>query len=131
MWSLKTACEVNSFDPQCACISPPATILNVARNMLIPYYCWYEPCLLPNAVKTPEIIQGQKSCTITNCSITVNNIKVSGGRVIITNNCLSSVADYNVTFYNPVVWKFKLPKLGNFTLQVIAVCFLLLITGIN
>lgn len=92
-WTLSNVCNLpeNYFKPQCNCINPPSTIRNTAINMLAPYYCWYAPCLLPNAIKSPEIIQGQLDCKITNCSITIDQIKVVGGVITIENKCAKDI----------------------------------------
>ena len=92
-WTLSNICNLpeNYFKPQCNCINPPSTIRNVAANMLAPYYCWYAPCLASNAIKSPEIIQGQLDCKITNCSISISEIKVTGGIITIDNKCAKDI----------------------------------------
>ena len=85
--TLTSICSLpeNYFNPACNCINPPTFIKNVSGIVLEPYYCWYAPCLVPNAIRTPDIIQGQLNCRVTNCSITIDQIKIEGGVVNISN----------------------------------------------
>ncbi len=93
-WTLANECNLvqNYFQPRCNCINAPLKVRNAAANMLAPYYCWYAPCLSSTAIKSPEIIAGQLECKITNCSITVGEISISGGIVNIENNCAKDIA---------------------------------------
>lgn len=94
-FDLSNICNLpqNYFTPQCNCINPPTYIKNVASNMLSPYYCWYAPCLATTTIKTPDIIQGQLECKITNCSISIDEIKVTGGVINIENKCAYDILD--------------------------------------
>jgi len=112
--SLEDVCMGNNLDPRCDCINPPNMIKNVSRNMLSPYYCWYAPCLSNTTFKTPEISIGQTKCQITNCSITINKISITGGKISIENNCSNQllVSDVNVASnmdLKPIKFDLKLP----------------------
>lgn len=102
-WDIVNICNIqeNYLSPQCNCINPPVLIKSIADNMLAPYYCWYAPCLDGNSIKSPEIIQGQRDCKITNCSIKISEISTTGGKITIQNICakslLSSNTNYNIT----------------------------------
>lgn len=117
--TLTSVCSLpeNYFNPACKCVNPPTFIKNVSGIVLEPYYCWYAPCLAPTAIKTPEIIQGQLSCRITNCSITIDQIKIEGGVVNILNECatklldVSNIRNLNVSL-KPVEFDTRLPVLS-------------------
>lgn len=102
----------NRLKSICKCINPPQSVLNAANNMLAPYYCWYSACLSNDTLKTPDIITAQASCNITFCNISIDQIQVKGGRVIISNTCayssLLSSSSINLT---PFEFSFKLPVL--------------------
>lgn len=112
-WTLDNVCNLpeNFLKPICNCINPPSTIRNVASNMLSPYYCWYAPCLSPSTIKSPEIIQGQLSCNITNCSITIDEIRVNGGIITIKNACANTILRNSnvIVSLDPIVFETKLP----------------------
>lgn len=100
-WTLENICNLpeNYFQPMCNCINPPITISNVAENMLAPYYCWYAPCFTAGVLKTPEIIEGQLQCNIVNCTISIDQIQITGGTITIQNSCaqnLISITSKNV-----------------------------------
>lgn len=112
-YNLNTVCSLpsNYFNPACNCINPPIYIKNIADNVLAPYYCWYAPCLTANAIKTPEIIQGQLDCKIKNCSISIDQIKTTGGVINIQNSCatqFTNVKNLNISL-EKIDFKLKLP----------------------
>ena len=121
-------CNISSLDPRCDCINPPVTIKNLSTNMLSPYYCWYAPCLSSSTFKTQEILQGQQHCQVTNCSITVEEIRVRGGNIRIENNCSNNIEindinnDSNIDLI-PTKFEVKLP--------VFAIPTMLLLFGVT
>lgn len=129
MTSLNTYCnmQVNYFKPECNCINPPQSVLNVAGNMLMPYYCWYEPCFQSNVYKTPEIITGQQTCNSTNCLININQIKTIGGTIYISNICASNFMNLGRISLDliPFDFEFKLPLLFK-----LSTSFIVLILGL-
>ena len=133
-WSLANECLLpqNYFTPRCNCINPPTYIRNVAAKMLAPYYCWYAPCLASNALKIAEIIQGQLECKITNCSISIDEIKVNGGVITIENRCAYDILDLlNVKNVNinleKVTFSLKLPVFDYKIMIMLTTAFVLLL----
>ena len=116
-------CKGNYFDPRCLCINPPNSVINIARNMLVPYYCWYSPCFRTDTIKTADIIAGQANCAISNCIITADQIIMSGGSLTLKNNCTTEERRINVVQPDPVAWPFKLP-FQMFRFQIVAVLVL-------
>jgi hypothetical protein len=122
-YNIAELCKLNSFDPRCDCINPPASVKHISNNMLSPYYCWYAPCLKSTTFKTQEIIQGQLHCQVKNCSITIDEIRVKGGNIKIENNCSNSFkvseinSDANINLL-PTKFEVKLP-VYNYNLTMI------------
>ena len=122
-WNIANVCNLqeNYLAPKCNCINPPNTIRSISGNMLSPYYCWYSPCLESDTLKSPEIIQGQKDCKVTNCRINISQIKTTGGKITIQNACakniISSTTAYNITL-EEVPFETQLP-VGNLRIMTI------------
>jgi len=137
-WTLANECNLpsNFFQPMCGCINPPVTITTAANGMLSPYYCWYAPCLQPNILKTPEIIQGQLSCNIVDCSITIDQINLSGGNISISNLCatggLGSLNQSSTSItLNSFVFELNLPIISYRYSLILLAPLLLLFCGVN
>jgi len=134
-WTLDNECSLpaNYFQPLCGCINPPSTVTTAANSMLTPYYCWYAPCLDPTVLKTPEIIQGQLSCNIVNCNITIDQINTTGGNISISNLCASGQLSGTGTSINLTSFVFGLNlPIFDFKLSMIfASILLMLFSAVN
>jgi hypothetical protein len=117
IWSLGSYCKTNISDPLCQCIEPPSSIINIAQVTGQPYYCWFKPCFTNGVYKTLAIQQAQLACQATECTISISDISISGGRINISNMCgslasrlVSSQINVDLT---PYEWSFKLPIVNN------------------
>lgn len=91
-------CKENINDPKCFCINPPTDLIRI-KNM--PYFCWFEPCLvstnfIPNYIKESQ----KRICTETNCSITIGDLTDYNSVINIINKCSDAVSGILNTFNN-------------------------------
>lgn len=84
-------CKENQNHKKCQCIYPEENIKSLQTYLFNPYYCWYEPCKDNEIYKTSLIKETQQKCNITNCKVSLGDIKIDkNGKIEILNNCISS-----------------------------------------
>lgn len=87
---IKYCSERKELD-ECKCIFPPFQILEAFKTSSNPYYCFYQRCKESNVILTSLIEEGMKACTVSNCTINVGDLEISGGSILIKNKCLNNI----------------------------------------
>ncbi|QGN68071.1 myristylprotein of the poxvirus entry/fusion-complex [Equine molluscum contagiosum-like virus] len=83
-------CDARPADPRCRCLRADASVLRAGRDLLLPYYCWYEPCLRRDALLPAALRAGIARCNVTDCKVSLGDIALRGGALAVSNACLSS-----------------------------------------
>ncbi|AID46872.1 membrane protein [Penguinpox virus] len=92
-------CESNPKDRDCLCLHPEPTIEKIGEDLLLPYYCWYEPCKRKTAKIPTALKDNMKRCNLIDCSVSLGEVNLFDGILKVNNDCLSSRAisvDYSV-----------------------------------
>ncbi|ALA62473.1 hypothetical protein [Turkeypox virus] len=85
-------CKDNPKDKDCLCMYPEPTIELIGRELLLPYYCWYEPCKRATAKLPTALKDNIKRCNVMDCVVSLGEVNLFGGILKVNNDCLSSHA---------------------------------------
>lgn len=90
-------CNDNKDSSKCKCIFPDNDINNIELNAFNPYYCWYLPCNSDDVYITSTINNNKKYCNSISCIVEAKDIYLDkNGKIIINNNCKSSISTSNI-----------------------------------
>ncbi|QRI42900.1 hypothetical protein ChPV182 [Cheloniid poxvirus 1] len=85
-------CKDNPKDSDCLCLYPEPTIEKIGEELLLPYYCWYEPCKRKTAKIPTALKDNIKRCNAIDCSVSLGEVNLIDGILKVNNDCLSSHA---------------------------------------
>ncbi|ADT91100.1 MV entry-fusion complex protein [Cotia virus SPAn232] len=91
----------NNNDIICRCMNPDDSIIKIGEDLKLPYYCWYEPCKLKNALIVKSLKKNIERCNVSDCTITLGNINVTGGDINVKNVC------GGISFFNNDIFRMK------------------------
>ncbi|ARE67690.1 SWPV1-157 [Shearwaterpox virus] len=123
-------CKANPTDKDCLCLYPESTIEKIGEELLLPYYCWYEPCKRKTA-KIPTALQDNiKRCNAIDCSVSLGEVNLIDGILKVNNDCLSSYAISTGYMLKPLNQNINIPVIHPKYL-ILALIILALILLIN
>lgn len=116
--ALRQYCSTHSNDKKCACYNTYTALpSSFNQNSYIgPVACWYKPCAEETNLQflLTEQLQQRKGCSITRCSIDINNINITSANpsmITLINDCnvslksRTSLPKTEKTFFSDPVWK--------------------------
>ncbi|QEJ79518.1 late 16kDa putative membrane protein [Goatpox virus] len=80
-------CDKNENDIRCRCLNPDLSIIKIGEETRLPYYCWYEPCKRSDALIVKSLKKNISLCNISDCKVTLGNIKIKNGYIDVKNVC--------------------------------------------
>lgn len=96
-------CDHHPRDPRCLCLLPEPSVARVGRELLLPYYCWYEPCKRADALIPSALRSNIERCNVTNCTVSLGDVSIKNGVLEVSNACLASnaaPAAFQVRYFN-------------------------------
>ncbi|QHR82609.1 MV entry-fusion complex protein [Brazilian porcupinepox virus 1] len=89
----------NNDDIRCKCLNPDSSIIKIGEETRLPYYCWYEPCKLANALLVKSLKKNIERCNVSECVVSLGNVNVSNGNVNVKNICGGITSFNNDIFF--------------------------------
>ncbi|AUI80640.1 hypothetical protein [White-tailed deer poxvirus] len=83
-------CDKNKHDIRCRCINPDKSIIKIGEETRLPYYCWYEPCKRSDALLVASLKKNISRCNVSDCIISLGNVKLKNGYLDVNNICGSN-----------------------------------------
>ncbi|UOX38768.1 entry fusion complex G9 A16 [Finch poxvirus] len=123
-------CKDNQKDSDCLCLYPEPTIEKIGEELLLPYYCWYEPCKRKTAKIPTALKDNIKRCNVIDCSVSLGEVNLIDGILKVNNDCLSSRAISTSYFIRPLHQIISIPVI-NPKYLILALIVLALIIFIN
>ncbi|AYP74163.1 hypothetical protein [Fowlpox virus] len=123
-------CKANPKDSDCLCLYPEPTIEKIGEELLLPYYCWYEPCKRKTAKIPTALKDNIKRCNAIDCSVSLGEVNLIDGILKVNNDCLSSHAISTGYTIRPLNQNISVPII-NPKYIILALIILALILFIN
>ncbi|QRY18954.1 ORF-84 [Teiidae poxvirus 1] len=102
-------CKENPKDRDCLCLFPEPTIEKIGNELLLPYYCWYEPCKRKTAKIPTSLADNIKRCNLIDCSVSLGEVNLLEGILKVNNDCLSSYSIHTKYAFKFIDQKLHLP----------------------
>ncbi|ATI21013.1 IMV membrane protein [Western grey kangaroopox virus] len=83
-------CDQHPRDPDCLCLHPDPVVERIGTDLLLPYYCWYEPCKRTSAKIPTALKHNIERCNVTDCVISLGDVRIEDGALHVNNSCLSN-----------------------------------------
>ncbi len=105
-------CDANRDDIRCKCLYPEPDIIRIGSETRLPYYCWYEPCKLKDALLTRSLKKNISRCNVSDCNISLGRVSLIDGILHARNVCgskslerseLASVRYLNQETTHPII----------------------------
>ncbi|WIF30414.1 late membrane protein [Orf virus] len=84
-------CDAHPDNERCACLKPSQAVVDTGRDTRLPYYCWYAPCKRADALLPRALKKNIAGCNVSDCVISLGDVRVADAVVRLTNACGSKV----------------------------------------